>query len=508
MAESLLKRVAGRNGNSPMSTFMGAATLLVAAMLVFSTARDARAQQPTTSVTETARIEGTWQGTLSLPTARLRLVVKIRRDATSGALSGSMDSLDQGARDLPIDSLHFENGRLVFEMRAIGGRYEGRLSDSGDELVGDWSQRGATLPLTLKRDSNVPVAKRPQEPSLPLPYREEEVAYDSAPGVRLAATFTLPAGDGPFPCVVLLTGSGPQDRDESIAGHRPFYVLADALTRRGIAVLRADDRGVGGSTGNFSATSSSEEFATDALAGVRFLTARPDIQRGRIGLIGHSEGALVASLAATRDLPEARSVGFLVLLAGPGVPLGDVLLEQTRLILGSRGIPPQVLDAETKALARLIEIALTEGDRERAASAMRAVINERIGALPEAAREPMERQVEQQVAQMNSPWMRWMLAYDPALILQATRIPVLAVFGGRDLQVPAAQNKGPVEFAIRTAGHPASKVVEVPDVNHLFQAATTGAPVEYGQIEETMNPAVLDLIGDWVLDRVNSPSGD
>lgn len=446
-----------------------------------------------------AGVVGVWQGTLTLPTAQLRLVVKIREEA--GALTGTLDSVDQGARDLPIDTIRFADGELEFEMRAIGGRFAGKLG-AGGEIAGTWSQGGGSLPLTLRRDADVPVLARPQEPKPPLPYREEEVAYDSEPGVRLAATLTVPEGKGPFPAVVLITGSGPQDRDESLAGHRPFYVLADSLTRRGIAVLRADDRGVGRSTGNYFAVESSEAFATDALAGVRYLAGRKDIRADAIGLVGHSEGGLVAPLAATRDAPDARNVAFVVLLAGPGVPLGEILVEQNRLILGATGIPAAFIDADVKMLERLIEIARGEPDRERAAAAMRTALTDYAATLPETARTQITARLEPQVQQMNSGWMRWMLAYDPAPALRALDVPVLALFGGRDLQVPPAQSKPPLEAAVRAAGHPDSRVIELPGLNHLFQAATTGSPAEYSTIAETMSPAALDLIGGWISERV------
>jgi pimeloyl-ACP methyl ester carboxylesterase len=460
----------------------------------------AYAQQP---VPERAQIAGIWQGALMLPTgAQLRLVLKLREEG--GALAGTMDSLDQGARDLPIDSIQLENGRLLFAMRAIGGRYEGQLAESGDELVGTWSQGAGSLPLTLRRDPNVPVIARPQEPTRPLPYREEQVAYDSAPGVRLAATLTLPQGIGPFPAVVLITGSGPQDRDESIAGHRPFYVLADALTRRGIAVLRADDRGVGGSTGSLGGATTTEDFATDALAGVRFLAAHPNVRDEAIGLVGHSEGGLVAPLAATRAAPEAREIDFLVLLAAPGVPLGDVLAEQQRLILGAQGVPAATIDANARLLERMIAIALEEADRERATAAIRAALTDQIATLPEGVRAAATAQMESQVQQIVSAWMRWMLAYDPLPALRALEIPVLALFGERDLQVPPAQSKAPLESAVRVAGHPASQVVELLGLNHLFQAARTGAPAEYAAIEETMNATALELIGGWIVEQTTA----
>jgi pimeloyl-ACP methyl ester carboxylesterase len=453
----------------------------------------AHAQQP-------VQMAGIWQGALELPTGgRLRLVVKFREEG--GALTGTLDSVDQGARDLSVDSIQLENRRLLFTMSAIGGRYEGDIAASGDEVIGTWSQGGGRLPLTLRRDANLPVIARPQEPARPLPYREEEVAYDSVPGVRLAATLTLPQGSGPFPTVVLITGSGPQDRDEAIAGHRPFYVLADALTRRGIAVLRADDRGVGGSTGSVAGATTTEDFATDALAGVRFLAARPDVRDDAIGLVGHSEGGIVAPLAATRDVPEARAIDFLVLLAGPGVPLGDILAAQQSLILGVQGAPQTMIEENARVLERLIATALEEPDRERAAAVMRTVLTDSIAALPESVRPGASAQVDAQVQQMSSAWMRWMLAYDPLPALRSLEIPVLALFGERDLQVPPAQSKAPLESALRAAGHPASRVVELPRLNHLFQAAATGAPGEYATIEETMNAAALELIGSWIVEQ-------
>jgi pimeloyl-ACP methyl ester carboxylesterase len=477
------------------------ACCVVAALFAFgASAAYAQETNATQTVPTPAQIAGIWQGALALPTgASLRLVVKLREQG--GVLTGTLDSVDQGARDLPIDSVRLENRRLLFTMSAIGGRYEGEVAASGDELVGTWSQGGGSLPLTLRRDANVPVVARPQEPARPLPYREEQVAYDSALGVRLAATLTLPQGAGPFPAVVLITGSGPQDRDEAIAGHRPFYVLADALTRRGIAVLRADDRGVGGSTGTVAGATTSEDFATDALAGVRFLSARPDIRDDAIGLVGHSEGGIVAPLAATRAVPEARALKFLVLLAGPGVPLGDILAEQQSLILGAQGAPAAMIDANARVLERLIAIALEEPDRERAAAAMRTALTDQIATLPEAIRPTASAQVEAQVQQMSSAWMRWMLAYDPLPALRSLEIPVLALFGERDLQVPPAQSKGPLESALQAAGHPASRVVELPRLNHLFQTAATGSPAEYAAIEETMNAAALELIGSWVVEQ-------
>jgi uncharacterized protein len=350
----------------------------------------------------------------------------------------------------------------------------------------------------------VPVLRRPQEPARPLPYAEVEVSYVSAPGVTLAATLTLPPGKGPFPAVVLITGSGPQDRDEALAGHRPFYVLADYLTRRGIAVLRADDRGAGKSTGDYWAGTTSEDFATDALAGVKFLAARADIRKNQIGLVGHSEGGLVAPLAATRDDPDAKRLAFLVLLAGPGVPLPEVLTEQNRLILTAQHVPESYIDADQAMQRKLFDISRSESDPTKAATTMRTALAAYVETVPEPARTQMKAQAEMQVLMMNSSWMRWMLGYDPVPALRHMKIPVLALFGGHDLQVPAAQNLPPMRAALAAAGNPATRVVELPGLNHLFQAAPTGAPSEYSQIEETLNPLALQAVGDWLDARLGA----
>jgi len=477
--------------------------ILFALWLMIFSSQSHRASAAEPQPTPAASIEGVWQGTIVLPTAKLRLVLKVRRDAASGALGGTLDSIDQGARDLPIDVLTFQDGKLHLEMKAIGAHYEAELSVTGNELSGNWSQGPGSLPLSFKRDANVPVLNRPQEPMRPLPYPEIEVSYDSAPGVKLAATLTLPAGKGPFPAVVLITGSGPQDRDEALAGHRPFYVLADYLTRQGIAVLRADDRGAGKSTGNFWA-STPVDFATDALAGVKFLAARTDIRKDQIGLIGHSEGGLIAPLAAARDDAQAKRIAFLVLLAGPGVPLADILDEQNRMVLAAQQVPENYIEADQVMQRQLFEIARTDSDTAHAATVMRTALEAYVNTLPEPTRTQMKAQVEMKVQLMNSSWMRWMLKYDPAATLRRTKIPVLALFAGRDLQVPAAQSRPPMQAALGIGGNKANRVIELPGLNHLFQAAATGAPAEYSHIEETLNPGALEIVGEWIVRRTGA----
>ena len=273
-------------------------------------------------------IDGIWSGTLDTGAITLRIVFHITN--TEDGLTATMDSPDQNAKGLPVTAVTRSGSSLILELKQVGGKFEGKINNDLTVIDGTWTQGGASLPLTLKRvkDAAELERRRPQNPRKPYPYREEEITYDNkAAGIRLAATLTVPPGEGPFPAVVLITGSGPQDRDESLLGHRPFLVLADYLTRQGITVLRADDRGVGQSGGNF-ATATTADFATDAEAGVAYLKTRPEADPQKIGLIGHSEGAIIAPMVAARN----PDVTFLVMMAGSGVPGDEILVAQVLLI--------------------------------------------------------------------------------------------------------------------------------------------------------------------------------
>jgi len=350
----------------------------------------------------------------------------------------------------------------------------------------------------LKRVDKLPDMRRPQEPRAPYPYREEEVAYDNKPGrSRLAGTLTLPKSGGPFPAVLLITGSGQQDRNESLLGHKPFLVLADYLTRRGVAVLRVDDRGVGGSTGEvFRATS--EDFAGDALAGVAYLKGRKDIDGRRIGLIGHSEGGIIAPMCAIRS----KDVAFIVLMAGPGVRGDRILRAQSALILKAMGGTPQQVKQNSANLDRIMKIVMTEKDDKKAQFKLREAAAKdpdlAQGTSPQAGGHNKQA-LEAQVKMMLSPWFRYFLSYDPAPTLRKVRCPVLAVNGEKDLQVPARENLQAVAAALKAGGNANVTTKELRGLNHLFQKCATGAPSEYATIPETINTGALKTIGDWVV---------
>ena len=446
-----------------------------------------------------------WEGKLALPGGvGLRLVIRVTR-AVSGT-TAVMDSPDQGALGIPIDAISFDGGALKFTSSKVGGSYSGQLNAAGNEATGQFTQLGANLPLTLKKTAKESQLSRPQTPLPPFPYRAEEVAYDNPAAnggvkrpdlkVRLAGTLLLPQGAGPFPAVLLITGSGPQDRDESLLGHKPFWVLADALARRGIAVLRVDDRGVGASTGDFS-TATSEDFADDVMAGLAFLRSRKELDAKRLGLVGHSEGGLIAPLVATRT-----EVAFLVLLSAPGVPGDEIILTQGDLLARAQGMPAAEVDRRHKSQRRLFDLVKQEKDLDVLAQKARPLLEASLDGLPEAEKKALgdrSKRVDGLLVQLTSPWLRYFVTYDPRAALSKVRCPVLALGGEKDLQVPAKQNLAAIAAALKAGKNPDFTTRALPGLNHLFQTAKTGAPTEYASIEETMSPSVLKLVGDWIL---------
>ena len=325
------------------------------------------------------------------------------------------------------------------------------------------------------------------------------VFRNDAANLELAGTLTVPDTPGPHPAVVLISGSGPQDRNEALMGHRPFLVLADHLTRHGIAVLRYDDRGFGASEGDF-ARATTSDFTTDALAAWTWLRDRSDTRPTQVGLLGHSEGGLVAAQAAVA-LPE---IGFIVLLAGPGVPLSELLTRQIEDVMATMGVDADLIARQAQAQREMFRIVLEQGDAPDATEQLRAVLNDLGHGLSEEQRASLgltPPQIDAYVHQMLTPWYRELLGTDPRPILEQVACPVLALNGAKDLQVAAADNLAAIDAALKRGGNADVTVINFPDLNHLFQHADTGSPVEYAAIEETINPAVLDVITDWITQR-------
>lgn len=456
---------------------------------------------PPQNVKDSKSIEGIWEGKLDIPLNPLRVVAHITRKP-DGTLTALMDSPDQGAKGLPVASTSFQNGTLKLNITSVMASFEGKLSADGQSITGTFQQGGGMLPLTLKRVDKAPepaAPRRPQEPKKPYPYVEREVTYENKTGgIKLAGTLTVPRGAGPFPAVLLITGSGAQDRDEALLGHRPFLVLADYLTRRGIAVLRVDDRGVGGSTGS-PATATTMDFVGDVLAGVAFLKTQKEIDAAQIGLCGHSEGGLIAPIVASRS----KDVAFIVLMAGTGIPGEEIIYLQTGLISAAMGAPDEAVAKQQSQLHAVIGIVKQEKDDSATKKRLRQFFDDQMAKLtPEERKQAVASKAEEtfsaQTAQFTAPWFRYFLTLDPRPYLQKVTCPVLALNGARDLQVPPKQNLPAIEKALKAAGNKDMTILELPGLNHLFQNCTTGAPTEYAQIEETISPLALQAIGDWI----------
>jgi uncharacterized protein len=485
------------------------AALLLAGAALLHTASHLDAQQPTPALPAEAHVVGTWQGQLEVPGGlTLAIVFHIALDE-GGALAATADSPDQGASGLPVAGVTFEEGRLTLEMPTVGASFRGELVGP-DQIEGTFLQGGAEMPLVLERVDEVQRRPRPQDPEPPFPYQVEEVRYPNPEAdIQLAGTLTLPEGAGPFPAVALITGSGAQNRDLELMGHRPFLVLADHLTRQGIAVLRSDDRGVGESEGDFG-RATSRDFAGDAAAAVAYLRERPDVDPSAVGLVGLSEGGLIAPMVAT----EWDGVAFIVLLAGPGLTGEEILYLQSDLIGRAVGMSDEHLAWNRELQRELFRVVREVEDEEARKARLAETLRDRLGGLAPEARAQLgvpeggeEGWIEGQLNMMGGPWFRYFLIHDPAPVLRRVEAPVLALNGELDLQVPPEPNLAAIEAALLEGGNPDFTVHELPGLNHLFQSATTGAPDEYARIEETMSPVAMEMVADWILSRVPTAVG-
>lgn len=453
-----------------------------------------------------------WKGAIALPGLELTFTVHFTMDdAAPGGWAATLDIPMQGVAGAMMKDVVYTDKELAFTFAVPGNPiFRAAIDEGGRTASGTLTQAGQTFPLTLTKQTDEEAAantlNRPQNPQPPFPYEAREVTFrNEIDGIDIAGTLTIPNGAGPFPAVVMITGSGPQDRDESLMGHRPFWVIADHLTRHGIAVLRCDDRGVGGTGGNVM-QSTSENFALDALAGVAHLRTIDRINGGKIGLMGHSEGGIVAPLAAV----QSRDVAFIILLAGTGLPGHDILRLQTRLLVASAGaFTDEQLDEMMARHTALTQAIMNDAPRAEQLEAMRALMRTQMGEAPEAAMDDrtLTQAAMQQLAQMRTPWFRSFLTHDPRPALRKVTCPVLALNGSLDLQVPADANLDEIGKALAEAGNADVTTTKLDGLNHLFQHAITGSPAEYMTIEETFAPEVLDLITKWIQQRFGGTAG-
>ncbi len=447
---------------------------------------------------EIGSLEGSWEGTICVSDlAKLRLVLQLSH-SQAGPLIGTLSTPEQNVIGLQIQSMTFQEGTLRFRLSKLGAEFAGTLEPSGMAIAGQWRQSGNVFPVILAKVD--PIAgrhSRPQTPTRPLRHPEEEVTYKSDAGkTKLAGTLTVPAIRGKHPAVILISGSGPQDRDSTLWGHKPFLVLADYLANLGIATLRVDDRGVGASTGD-TWTATSADLADDVLQGVCFLARRHDIDPQHIGLLGYSEGGLVGAIAATRS----EKISFLVMIGTPGLPLEQVLETQRRHVRRRAHTPRDTTHWEEQLVGSLLDVIKTETDARQTMAAMQMVIQRALTELPatEATRlEQVRAIVEAQATLIRTPWFRFLLSVDPRALLHRVECPVLAVNGTRDWQVDAKSNLMEIERALRAGGNDHVAIKRLRNLNHILQTTRNGELSDYADIQETIAPTALKLIGNWI----------
>ena len=440
-------------------------------------------------------IIGSWQGPIQIPGNPLTFVIHIKQG--DDGLIAEADSPDQGSFGMPIETVKFKNGEFNIAVPKLGMKYTGRLLQDQQSINGFFEQNGGRFKLDLNKATEDEIetqSKRPQMPEAPFNYSiEDVVVQNKKAGIELAGTLTIPKN--PKAAAIMITGSGPQDRDETIFGHKPFWVIADHLGEKGYAVLRMDDRGVGQSKGDFSQATSAD-FATDISAAVDYLKSRDDIPADKIGLIGHSEGGMIAPMVAA----ERSDVAFAILLAGPGVPITELLTEQYYLLMLSEGGDEKELQEKRVRDLRLnqqIVGILDAPDFEaKATEYMHAYFTG--NDMPE---EQIQPNIEALLKQYETPWFGYFLAFEPAQYLSQLKAPLLAINGSLDLQVGADTNLNGIRQVMQSIQHPDYTIKKLDKMNHLFQVTETGKVSEYGKLEETFSPVALNIISDWLDQR-------
>lgn len=435
-------------------------------------------------------ITGTWSGQLNIQGTHLNIVFHIEKSDT--VYTTQMDSPDQGAFGLSTTKTVFAGNRIEITADGLGITYTGAVQK--DAIVGTFNQAGMAFPLTLKQ-TEVPQPNRPQEPQPPFPYHVEEITFpNKEAGIKLAGTLTIPDSANIFPAVILIAGSGPNDRDETIFGHKPFLVIADHLTRNGFVVLRYDKRGVGASEGEYK-SATTHDFASDAAAAVAYLKIREEIDKTRVGLIGHSEGGVIAPIVAANKPDDIR---FIVLMAGMGVKGIDLILDQNETMMKQQHMEPEKIKTlqaiNRNIFANLTNWEGTENDR----IALRDSLSKLWDKFPEKLKTDKDQFIRTNLAGLSAPGYRHFLAIDPAVYLQKVSCPVLAINGEKDMQVDAEQNLQSIKKAFDKGGNTIYTIKSYPALNHLFQESVSGNVNEYAKIEQTLSPEVLSDITDWI----------
>jgi pimeloyl-ACP methyl ester carboxylesterase len=447
-----------------------------------------------------------WSGVLNAGGQKIELILHLIKNADNSYIS-NWDVPIQKAKGIPSSKTEFNNGQLSIEVKMIGASYEAKLNVAGDKMEGSWGQSGMNFPLNLEplKEGQAPmVIIKPQTPKAPFAYTIKEFTYEGVKTkLTYGATLTYPNDQQKYPLVILITGSGRQDRDETIFDHKPFGVIADYLTKKGFAVLRVDDRGAGKSSGDFS-TSTTADFALDVEEHIQYAKSLPMVDAKKIGLLGHSEGGLIAPMVAARD----KSIAFIVLMAGPGVAITELMAKQNEMVLLSAGINQQAVDAYIPLYERLMKTIISMNDQQAAIDQSKKIVkqwfdqtdNAFVKATTNISTEADINNFATTMAQtLSTKWWKYFAAYNPQPTLQKLSCPVLAINGSADIQVPASINLKGIETALKKGGNKQFSIKQFEGLNHLFQKCSKCTVPEYGELETTIEPAVLDTIGTWLL---------
>jgi uncharacterized protein len=446
-------------------------------------------------------ITGSWYGTLIAGVQKLKVVFHIKYDSAH-VLQSTFDSPDQHAFGISCSETGIKNDSLEIMIKQINGGYRGKW-DGNNNITGYYFQNGMRFPTDLSRTQDTVAALvRPQTPKPPFPYNNEDLEYDNtATGIHYSGTLTYPKSGGPFPAAILITGSGQQDRDETLFGHKPFAVIADYLTRRGYAVLRVDDRQIGKSTGDL-IKATSMDFAGDVEVSLHELQKRNDINQKKIGLIGHSEGGLIAPMVAS----ENPGIDFIILLAGPGLKGTELLALQREAVARSDNVNLDVSQATNKLSNDLIQAVLNSRDTSIQMQEiwnsylswkknMDPAVLSSMGLSDETNARNFLRAQEQM---LNKPWLLYFLQTDPATFLVKLKCKVLALNGSKDIQVVPDPNLAAIDGALKKSQVKIYSIQKLPGLNHLFQHCKTCTVQEYAELEETFAPEVLKIMGEWL----------
>lgn len=442
-------------------------------------------------------ISGDWSGEAKRGDKLINFIFKIEQENATYATT--MDVPTFRVSGIKPTATTFANGNLTIDGSNIGMSYVGTFNHETQQFEGTYKEGGLELALNLKKGAvKIVDAKRPQEPVKPYPYHEEEVVFENTEAnISLAGTLTLPNKNGKFPVAILISGSGPQDRDESYMGHKPFLVLSDHLTRQGIGVLRFDDRGFGASTGDFG-SATTEDFSKDVLSAIAYLKTRKDVDIKNIGLIGHSEGGIIAPLAANNS----EDVAFMVLLASTGISGAELSVMQSKTL---RQFPVKDEVAFEKNTRKAIAIVTSDKSESEIEQELTAHYNDFLRPILTSLNVPEEKInlfIESELKTSLKPWSRYFLQYNPADEIEKLQMPVLSLNGSKDSQVHAKVNQEGIRKALNKGGNKDFKIVELDNLNHFFQECETGRIDEYRKIDQTFSPIALEEISNWIIKRV------